>query len=350
MRRTVSCTAAHLPPAPPSPDSCPHHSLHYVCAAGAEHELHLEFEATKGQSPVINREGITVGRAPGCDLRLDAPSASDRHARLHQCGEWRRGCNLNLVPCSCCSGCWCSTEWLSSTRCSCCQLASSPTNTPAPNPACGQGRLSRARPGTLHDFTPLNCALLPSLRLSPAAADKGDYHVTDLGSHQGTYLNGKRLAANAPHRLLPSDELCFGSNDLGGKRFKVGRRWTLTAHGSVGSVCLVPGVHRRACVASCLALFRIAPSPDPPARCTPSTLLRSRWCTTACWRAGGTGRMSGRARCRRRRMPPTAGRTWGPPSEAPPRAAKCGNTHAPHLTLCRQCAACGSLPLARPFV
>lgn len=59
----------------------------YCIAAGAERELHLEFEATKGQSPVISRGGITVGRAPGCDLRVDAPSASDRHARLHQCGE-----------------------------------------------------------------------------------------------------------------------------------------------------------------------------------------------------------------------------------------------------------------------
>lgn len=65
------------------------HCHHRPCsiAAGAERELHLEFEATKGQSPVISRGGITVGRAPGCDLRVDAPSASDRHARLHQCGE-----------------------------------------------------------------------------------------------------------------------------------------------------------------------------------------------------------------------------------------------------------------------
>lgn len=45
--------------------------------------------------------------------------------------------------------------------------------------------------------------------------------MTDLGSQHGTYLNGKRLAPNQPHRLLPADELCFGSNDLGGKRFKV---------------------------------------------------------------------------------------------------------------------------------
>ncbi|KAI7846026.1 hypothetical protein COHA_000563 [Chlorella ohadii] len=104
--------------------------------AGANRELHLEFEATKGQSPVISRQGMTVGRAAACDLRLDAPSASDRHARLHQC-------------------------------------------------------------------------------------EAGDYHITDLGSQQGTYVNGKRLVPNTPHRLLPSDELCFGSNDLGGKRFKV---------------------------------------------------------------------------------------------------------------------------------
>lgn len=45
--------------------------------------------------------------------------------------------------------------------------------------------------------------------------------MTDLGSEQGTYINGQRLAPNAPHRLMPEDELCFGSDDLGGKRYKV---------------------------------------------------------------------------------------------------------------------------------
>lgn len=122
----------------------------------------------------------------------------------------------------------------------------------APQPTPAQPQTPSAAKGTFHTpglgrfaTSPLNRALLPSLRPSPAAADKGDYHVTDLGSQQGTYLNGKRLAANAPHRLLPSDELCFGSNDLGGKRFKVGRRCALTAQ---GFVCLPP-VHRRACLA-----------------------------------------------------------------------------------------------------
>lgn len=79
-----------LPPACCAPlNTLPHNcfAASFQFAAGANRELHLEFEATKGQSPVISRQGMTVGRAAACDLRLDAPSASDRHARLHQCGE-----------------------------------------------------------------------------------------------------------------------------------------------------------------------------------------------------------------------------------------------------------------------
>lgn len=54
---------------------------------GADRELHLEFEEAVGQSPPISKAGLTAGRAPGCDLVLDSPTCSDRHARLHQCGE-----------------------------------------------------------------------------------------------------------------------------------------------------------------------------------------------------------------------------------------------------------------------
>lgn len=148
-----SCTAAHWLPAQPWPDGSPLNELHHMCAAGAERELHLEFEATKGQSPVINRQGITVGRAPGCDLRLDARSASDRHARLHQCGEWRWGGYLALA-CHVGAGeaCWCSGKAFF-TQCLGHQHAGTPANPgPAPNTICGQGHLSHARPGTLRNF------------------------------------------------------------------------------------------------------------------------------------------------------------------------------------------------------
>ncbi|PSC71770.1 zeaxanthin epoxidase [Micractinium conductrix] len=49
----------------------------------------------------------------------------------------------------------------------------------------------------------------------------GDYHVTDLGSEHGTWVNGQRLEANVARRMLPADDVIFGSPDLGGQHFVV---------------------------------------------------------------------------------------------------------------------------------
>jgi zeaxanthin epoxidase len=100
-----------------------------------EQALHLEFEAAKRQSPVITRQGVTVGRAADCDMVVDAPS-SQRHARLHQC-------------------------------------------------------------------------------------EAGDYHVTDLDTQNGTWVNGRRLNPGMPFRLHPGDIVRFGSAEQGAKDFKV---------------------------------------------------------------------------------------------------------------------------------
>lgn len=54
-------------------------------AADAEAELHEEFAEVKKRSPPIGRRGLTVGCTAGCDMVVPASSASDRHARLHQC-------------------------------------------------------------------------------------------------------------------------------------------------------------------------------------------------------------------------------------------------------------------------
>lgn len=103
---------------------------------GSDRALHLEFESAKHQSPVISREGLTVGRAASCDMVLDAPSSSDQHACLHQC-------------------------------------------------------------------------------------EVGDYHVTDLGSQEGTWVNGKRIKAHEATRLRPGDVVHFGSPEQAGKDFRV---------------------------------------------------------------------------------------------------------------------------------
>jgi phage tail-like protein len=39
---------------------------------------------------------------------------------------------------------------------------------------------------------------------------KGECEVNDLGSSNGTYVNGEKLAANAPHILAPGDEIKVG--------------------------------------------------------------------------------------------------------------------------------------------
>lgn len=46
------------------------------------------------------------------------------------------------------------------------------------------------------------------------AGARGDTWLTDLGSTNGTFLNGERLAAQAPHRLEDGDRVRFGSSVL----------------------------------------------------------------------------------------------------------------------------------------
>ncbi len=42
------------------------------------------------------------------------------------------------------------------------------------------------------------------------AADRGDYWISDLGSADGTWVNGRRIPAERPVRLLPADRVRFG--------------------------------------------------------------------------------------------------------------------------------------------
>lgn len=44
-------------------------------------------------------------------------------------------------------------------------------------------------------------------------ARDGDYWVTDLGTEGGTFLDGRRLEAGAPARVLPGNELRFGGGE-----------------------------------------------------------------------------------------------------------------------------------------
>ena len=41
-------------------------------------------------------------------------------------------------------------------------------------------------------------------------ADQRGYTILDLGSQEGTYLNGRRLVPNQPVRLNPGDALRLG--------------------------------------------------------------------------------------------------------------------------------------------
>ena len=76
----IAPTSSLTPPRPPVP-------AHPPAAASAEAELHQEFAGIKSRSPPISRQGLAVGRAAGSDMVLEAPSTSQHHARLHQCGE-----------------------------------------------------------------------------------------------------------------------------------------------------------------------------------------------------------------------------------------------------------------------
>lgn len=43
---------------------------------------------------------------------------------------------------------------------------------------------------------------------------KGDLHVVDLGSINGTFINGKRLTPETPFPISPGDEMRLGTLDL----------------------------------------------------------------------------------------------------------------------------------------
>lgn len=45
-------------------------------------------------------------------------------------------------------------------------------------------------------------------------ASDGSFSVTDIGSTNGTFVNGERLAPNEPHELSDGDEVMFGQNSF----------------------------------------------------------------------------------------------------------------------------------------
>jgi pSer/pThr/pTyr-binding forkhead associated (FHA) protein len=42
----------------------------------------------------------------------------------------------------------------------------------------------------------------------------GAFHIVDLGSTNGTSVNGQRIAANAPERIKDGDEITLGRTTL----------------------------------------------------------------------------------------------------------------------------------------
>ena len=51
--------------------------------------------------------------------------------------------------------------------------------------------------------------------------ESGDYYVSDLGSAQGTWLNGARLAVQRKQKVTPGDEITVGRRGLEDLTFKV---------------------------------------------------------------------------------------------------------------------------------
>lgn len=56
----------------------------------------------------------------------------------------------------------------------------------------------------------INCASTSNVHARVSHCDSG-YYISDLGSDNGTWLNGQRIAPNEERKLHPGDEICFGS-------------------------------------------------------------------------------------------------------------------------------------------
>jgi pSer/pThr/pTyr-binding forkhead associated (FHA) protein len=63
--------------------------------------------------------------------------------------------------------------------------------------------------------------LFISRPLRSLPAELGDYHITDLASQAGTWVNGQRIPADTPTRLHPGDCVRFGAAEQGGRDFRV---------------------------------------------------------------------------------------------------------------------------------
>jgi len=61
-----------------------------------------------------------------------------------------------------------------------------------------------------------------------------DYFVTDLGSANGTYLNGIQLEPQVPARLRPADEVSFGPSENPATKFRIKLRHESLADGGHG--------------------------------------------------------------------------------------------------------------------
>jgi zeaxanthin epoxidase len=60
-----------------------------------------------------------------------------------------------------------------------------------------------------------------SARHAQLIKDSGDFWVTDLGSQEGTWLNGQRLRANNRTRVVPGDEIEFGTRGVPSLTYRI---------------------------------------------------------------------------------------------------------------------------------
>ena len=62
-----------------------------------------------------------------------------------------------------------------------------------------------------------------SIRHAHIFQANGDYWLADLGSAEGTWLNGSKLAVQQRQRVIPGDEIEFGQRGSLSHTFKVKR-------------------------------------------------------------------------------------------------------------------------------